>query len=476
MIPVDEAAAAGRESLTLVPENTFVTYREKVKGGQLINRENAYNTGRVKVLTTENQERDFPREGGLPFDAERERKMSYRTRAEAYKFEPYGADKPVIGARMWPAKQLFPLTPDIERVDSVEHDILPSSRETSRKDSVVQGTDSDTERGFVPARDMKGDLGMLYGLGEEAYNYGNPDGSAGNVDQEDLLTLVAWDQQNADWQLGAKQGKTKPGHLVKCVSVWAHRVAQATLQRAKAGKFKNAAEALAWAKAKHQAAEMKKVAAPGVLVFAGNQAFAKILPELQRIFGSATHGGRLKDYLEGWPDTQEFMHLDSGTWGRSGHEFTGLGQDDWRKSLVTSLDQDPGAAAAVTNAATQAVAQGVKTGAVPSDAASIANAIAQAANAAASLYSTAVGQKKPVPPAGNMVQRIGAAILPSDQPFYKQPLFWGGVGLLTIAVGAMALKGGGKRGTRRRSTTRRYRRNTFPTFNKKRSGWRSRWK
>lgn len=476
MIPPDEAAATGRESLTLVPEGTFVTYRRNpAKMGALYAGPNAYNTGRVKVLTTNNAERNMPADGGTEYDAQNERMKSYRTHAETYKFQPYGADKPVIGPKKWPAKQLFPLTPDIERVDAVEHDIVPGSSETSAKDSVVKGTDSDADRGFVAAKEMKGDLGMLYGLNDDAFSYGRPDGGVRNVDSQDLLTLVAWDDQSADWQLGATGRKVDVAALaVKR----AQHAAKKALVKASQGHFKNVEQAVDWIRKTLLMGKIRKGKNAGTLVaavqYAGDQAINVVRPKLAAVLG----GAPMSDYLQDWPDTEDFNNLNPGNWGRSGHDFTGLrGLGDDVPGIVTSLDADPPKAAAVTNAATATVNKGIQTGAVPSDTASIAQAISNAAQAAAAIYSASQG--KPIPPANvaqNTMAKVGAAIMPVDQPFYKKPLFWGGVALLAVGGTALALKGGsGGGGTRRRSTTRRYRRNTFPTFNGRRRGFKSRW-
>ena len=479
MIPPGEAAATGRESLTLVPEGTFVTYRRNpAKMGSLYAGPNAYNTGRVKVLTTNNAERNFPADGGMEYDAQNERMKSYRTHAETYKLQPYGDDKPVVGKKKWPAKQLFPLTPDIERVDSVEHDIVPGSSETSAKDSVVKGTDSDADRGFDTAKELKGDMGMLYGLADSAFtdldalNYGTPDGGVRNVDSQDLLTLVAWDDQSHDWQLGATGKRVNVAALA---AKRAHKVAGRALVKAAQGAFKNVEQAVDWIRKNLQMSKVRKGKNAGVLVaavqYAGDEAIKIVQPKLAAVIG----GAPLSDYLQSWPDTEDFNNLNPGNWGRSGHDFTGLHGLSEIPGMVVSLDDDPPTAAAVTNAASATVAKGVQSGAVPSDTSSVMKAISDAAAAAAAIYTAS--QKKPVTPAvaaQSTAAKVGAAIMPLDQPFYKQPLFWGGLALLAVGGTALALKGGSsKGGTRRRSTTRRYRRNTFPTFNKRR--FKSRW-
>ena len=471
MIPPDEAAASGRESLTLVPEGTFVTFRRNPsKMGALYAGPNAYNTGRVKVLTVNNAERNMPADGGTSFEAQNEIMKSYRTHAETYRRDPYGADKPVIGPKKWPAKQLFPLTPDIERVDSVEHDILPGSREASAKDSVVKGTDSDTDRGFVAAKEMKGDLGMLYGLNDDAFTYGRPDGGVRNVDSQDLLTLVAWDDQSADWQLGATGKKVDVAALAVKRAQHATRKA---LVKASKGQFQNVEQAVDWIRKTLLMGKIRQGKHAGKLVaavqYAGDEAIKVVRPKLAAVIGNP---GRLEDYLESWPDTEDFNNLNPGRWGREGHDYTGLNDVP---GIVVSLDQDPAKATAVTTAASQTVAQAVKTGAVESDAASISKAIANAAQAAAQIYSASQGKPIPQPTVmQNTMAKVGAAIMPIDQPFYKQPLFWGGVALLAVGGTVLALKGGNGGGSRRRSTTRRYRRNTFPTFNRRR-GFKSRW-
>jgi hypothetical protein len=473
MIPLDEAAASGRVEETLVPEGTFVTFRDHPPGGEAVVRENAYNTGRVKVFSKLHTERDFPRGGGVPFDAERERMKSYRTRAETYQFEPYGDAKPTLGPKEWPAKRLFPYIPPVEKVDSVEHDIVPTSRATSTDDSVVGIVDGDdSRRGFVPAKEMKGDLAMLYGDADDALHYGYPDGSGRNVDNEDLLTLVAWDSQEADWQLGAEA----QDRLATLASKWATHIGKEALAMAREGKFKSVSEAVNWIKDSLLKVETKKIARlKAALVHAGDHVIETMTPVLTNAV-SVWQGKGVQDYLESWPDTEDFMSLTPSAWGRAGHEFTGLhgmgADDDWKKSLVVSLDQDPAAANAVTAQATKTVNQQIATGQV-STTDQILKAISGAAQAAAQVYTAKVTGK---PPPTSAMAKIGAAVLPVDQPFYKQPLFWGGLLLLGVAGTVMLTKGGGGKGrTRRRSTTRRYRRNTFPTFNRKRKAWRSRW-
>jgi hypothetical protein len=245
MLPMDEAGAGGRESETLVPDGTFVTFRsDPRKMGDLSARPNAFNTGRVKTLTPEHAERNFPREGGVRFDVEEERKKSYRTRGEAYKDIPYGDAKPVIGDPMWPTKQLFPYTPTVKRVNSIEHDIVPISSRTSKRDSLVVPVDGDdSSRGFSPTKDMKGDLGMGRSLGSDAFVYGEhtADTQSG-VNEHDLLTLVDWDDEKSDWQLGALGTKK----AVAVASKIAAHLSAAALALAKKGHFKTVKQAVAW--------------------------------------------------------------------------------------------------------------------------------------------------------------------------------------------------------------------------------------
>ena len=54
MLPPDEADAGGRPDDFRYPKGTYNDVREFPPGGALVNRPNAYNTGRVKVLTPEN--------------------------------------------------------------------------------------------------------------------------------------------------------------------------------------------------------------------------------------------------------------------------------------------------------------------------------------------------------------------------------------------------------------------------------------
>lgn len=503
MIPPDEAAASGRVSLTLVPKGTFVTYRRNpMKFGALTAEPNAYNTGRVRVLTPEHAERDFPAEGGTDYSAQQEAKMSYRTRAEAYKFQPYGDAKPVIGPPKWPAKQLFPYIPSEEKVVSVEHDIVPTSSRTSRRDSLVAPVDGDdSKEGFSPAKEMKGDLGMLYGIEEdEALHYGHKDpDSARGVDPQDILALVAWDEQSADWQLsGEKKKGIRDGLIAQIASKAATRVGQLALQRAHAGEFATVGEANDWIKAQLLAVQTKKAEKLRVaLLHAGEVVMKNIAKQMaHHVKAGLKRQKPLNDYLDGfnWSRSSRSFHW-SGEPGRGrkvrrhgmhgdteypeyadASDTTGWngftdnddfmnahlnGMGDAVPGIVTSLDQ-PAAAG------TQAVTQAIQSGQI-STTDQVLKAISTAAQAAAQIYTAKVAPKPP--PAPGVVSKIAATVLPPDQPFYKQPLFWGGIGLLAVAGIVMTVKGGSSGGRR---TTRRYRRNTFPTFNRSRR-WKSRW-
>jgi hypothetical protein len=296
MIPLDEAGATGRLDYVRLPKGTYNDNREFPPGSALIARPNAYNTGRVKVLTPGNQERDFPREGGVPFDAERERKMSYRTRAEAYKFIPYNSAKPVIGKPMWPAKQLFPYTPTDKKVASVEHDIVPGSSRTSKRDSLVVPVDGDdSRRGFVPARETKGDLAMLYGMGEEFFEYGGPArNTESGVNEHDLLTLVDWDDQKNDWQLN-DLGAGMASRI-------ARKIAHRAIVRARNGQFSALDQAQAWMRQHAEEVKTRRIARlDKAIVVATEEAIKIASPKIEHIIKMkewrASKPGRMADYL-----------------------------------------------------------------------------------------------------------------------------------------------------------------------------------
>jgi hypothetical protein len=394
MIPLDEAAAGGRPDFFPFPPGTFRDNREVPPGGALVSRPNAYNTGRVKVLTPDNFIRDFPAEGGTVYDAQREPKMSYRTRAEAYKFIPYNSARPVMGKPMWPAKQLFPYNPTIKQVDQVEHDIVPPSSRTSRRDSVVTPVDGDdSKRGFSPAQETKGDLAMLYGMGEEFFDYGGPSaGTESGVNEHDLLTLVDWDDQKNDWQLN--------GLGARAASGIAHKIANAAIQHARKGGFKSVADAAAWMRERASQIRVKRLAKLEKAIAHATETAIKIAsPEIAKILTKRGMGDYLSEGVGGF----NFRRGHGFAWGRralppgkrrrvglrGGEEYPeyadgedttgwtgadndgfpylgGLGaEEDWRKSLVTSLDSPTGQA--VTGAATQAVNQAIATGQVSTE-------------------------------------------------------------------------------------------------------------
>jgi hypothetical protein len=323
MIPMDEAGSGGRESETLVPDGTFVTFRsDPRKMGDLSARPNAFNTGRVKTLTPDNNERNFPREGGVRFDVEKERKKSYRTRGEAYKDIPYGDAKPVIGDPMWPAKQLFPYTPSVNQINKVEHDIVPASSRTSKRDSLVAPVDGDdSSRGFSPTKDMKGDLGMLRGMGSDFFNYGGPEASASGVDEHDLLTLVDWDDQTHDWQLG-QAGTAK---AVAVASVLASHIAKAAVAIAKKGGFKSKEEAIAWIERRADKIKTRRIKTlDAAITRAVKVATGLVLPHLNFAIRSG-----VSDYL----GEDEADALGSFEWDNDskGFEWRNLGAFKWSK-------------------------------------------------------------------------------------------------------------------------------------------------
>jgi len=519
MIPPDEAAATGRVSLTLVPHGTFVTYRRNpAKFGELTAEPNAYNTGRVRVLTPDHAERDFPAEGGTEFDAQREKKMSYRTRGEAYKFVPYGDANPAVGKQMWPAKQLFPKTPSMKKVDSIEHDIVPTSSRTSRRDSLVAPVDGDdSERGFDVAKEMKGDLAMSNVAEDEALAYGRSSGGARNVDSEDIMTMVAWDSQQDDWQLGA--GKIRRG-LTDLAAKVAHKIASAAVALAKKGGFNSLSGAVSWIRSRAEQIKVKKIKkAEQVMSIAVEEAIKIASPQIEK---ALSKGKGVADYLS----NDESDALGAFRWTGKGYAWKGLGAFYWDPrsesfrwsslsgdgeeypeymdgqdttgwtgadndgfpylggmgdipGMVVSLDDDPAAAKAVTNAATAAVTSQVKSGEV-STTDQILKTISDAAKIAATAYTAQIAAKAGVPaPAAkpSIPSQIATTVLAPDQPLWKRPLFWIGAALLVGGVGFVALKGGSGGGTRRRSRRNfptGYNRN-FPTGYNRNRRWKSRW-
>lgn len=126
--------------------------------------------------------------------------------------------------------------------------------------------------------------------------------------------------------------------------------------------------------------------------------------------------------------------------------------------IVVSLDDPP--AQAATAAVAQQAAAAQAAGAAPSVVAEIINFGSQAA----SLYlqQRAIEKAKAAQPsllakAQALGTKAYTTLFAPEEPFYKKPLFIGGVALLAVSVGALAMKGG-KGGGRRRSTTRRRRR------------------
>lgn len=516
MIPPDEASAGGRPDDFRFPKGTYNDVREFPPGGALVNRPNAYNTGRVKVLTPENPIRDMPADGGTVYDAQRERMMSYRTRAEAYKFIPYGQAKPVIGPPMWPAKQLFPYNPTVKQVDQTEHDIVPPESANSRRDSVVRPVDGDdSKRGFSPAQETKGDLAMLYGMGEEFFDYGGPtvDTESG-VNEHDLLTLVDWDDQKNDWQLN--------GLGAHAASKVAAKIASAAVAVAQKGGFKSLADAVAWMRSRAAAIRIKRIAKLEKAIKVATEEAIKIAsPQIAKILAK----GGVADYLSddslsafnfrrgrgfNWGQMRRAMpgkrkgfikrlaglfgigdggseypeyadNQDTSGWNTESNDtfayipnLGGLGaDDDWQKSLVTSLDSPAGQA--VTSAATGAVKEAIATGQV-STTEQIASAVQTAAKIAADVYAAKLMSKVPAPTKPSILSTVTTTVLAPDQPLWKRPLFWIGAALLVGGGGFMLLKGGKKGGTRRRS-----RRNALlPQYTAysnraKARRWKSRW-
>lgn len=513
MLPPDEASAGGRPDSFPFRKGTYNDVREFPPGGALVSRPNAYNTGRVKVLTPENAIRDFPADGGTVYDKQRERMMSYRTRAEAYKFIPYGQAKPVIGPPMWPAKQLFPYNPTVQQVDQTEHDIVPPESVTSRRDSVVRPVDGDdSKRGFSPAQETKGDLAMLYGMGEEFFDYGGPTaGSESGVNEHDLLTLVDWDDQKNDWQLN--------GLGAHAASKVAHKIANAAIAKANRGDFKSVFDAVAWMRSRADSIRIKRVAKlEKAIRVATEQAIKIAVPAIKAVLAKRGMGDYLShdsgDSLDGfnfnrgrgfnWArgrghgKKKGFINRLAGLFGLGGPEeypeyadggdttgWTGADNDgfpylgglgaesDWQKTLVTSLDSPQGQA--VTSAATGAVNQAIASGQV-STSQQVASAVQTAAKIAADLYAAKLAAKGPVQVKPPLLSTVMTTVVAPDQPLWKRPLFWIGAALLVGVGGFTLLKGGKKGGTRRRS-----RRNALmPQYTAysnraKARRWKSRW-
>jgi len=121
--------------------------------------------------------------------------------------------------------------------------------------------------------------------------------------------------------------------------------------------------------------------------------------------------------------------------------------------IVVSLDDPP--AKAATAAVTQQAAAAKAAGASPSE---IEQIIAMGSQAAALYLQARAIQKMPAPAPLPVKPgpTLASTLLAADEPFYKRPLFIGGVAVLLGVAGYAAFKGGN--GGSRRGTGRRYRR------------------
>ena len=356
---------------------------------------------------------------------------------------------------------------------------------------------------------------MLYGLGEEAFDYGGPSvGTESGVNEHDLLTLVDWDDQKNDWQLN--------GLGAHAASKVAHKIANAAIAVAKRGGFKSLSDAVAWMRSRAAAIRVKRVAKLETAIKVATEEAIKIAsPHIAKILAKGGMGDYLShDNLEGfnfrrgrgfnWARARGqgavrgrgkkkgFIKRLAGLFGIGGGEeypeyadgedttgwtgadndgfpyLGGLGaEEDWRKSLVTSLDSPTGQA--VTGAATQAVNQAIATGQVSTEQ-QIVNAVNTAAKIAADVYAAKLAAKAPAIQQPSILSRVTTTVVAPDQPLWKRPLFWIGAALLVGVGGFTLLKGGKRGGTRRRS-----RRNALlPQYTAyanraKARRWKSRW-
>lgn len=118
-----------------------------------------------KEITPDHDGRQLPYEGDVPFNAMRLPVESYKTRAEAFKFVPYWSVKPYMGPDDWPSRKLFPAEPDLNKIESIEQDILPLpfTQDNHRGYSV-----KDIPMDFNPDLDLPLGVSGMGGLGQVA--------------------------------------------------------------------------------------------------------------------------------------------------------------------------------------------------------------------------------------------------------------------------------------------------------------------
>lgn len=177
----DDARHGGTEGSDLVPyrhemlppgqPGAFGTQRQIPRGGEIHVAQDASGYRMYpKRITPDHDGRQLPYEGDVPFNSVRLPTASYRTRAEAFKNVPYWSVKPVMGPDDWPSRKLFPSQPNMEVVDSIEHDVLPVpyTRDNRGGFSVMDMPGLDFDPDLQVGISGLGDFGGLGQIGADA--------------------------------------------------------------------------------------------------------------------------------------------------------------------------------------------------------------------------------------------------------------------------------------------------------------------
>lgn len=177
----DDSAHGGTKGSDLAPyrhemlppgqPGAFGTQRQIPRGGEIHVAQDASGYRMYpKRITPDHDGRQLPYEGDVPFNSVRLPTASYRTRAEAFKNVPYWGVKPVMGPDDWPSRKLFPSQPNMEVVDSIEHDVLPVpfTRNNNRGYSVMDMPGLDFDPDLQVGISGLGDFSGLGQIGMEA--------------------------------------------------------------------------------------------------------------------------------------------------------------------------------------------------------------------------------------------------------------------------------------------------------------------
>lgn len=464
MTDFESEAGAGREELVLVPGGTFVGYRNRVSPGEL--RVGTFQEP-VKAMTAHHTERNFPREGGLPFPPEEDPHESYHTRAQAFKNVDYLSVKPSFGRSEWPAKQMFPHVPTVETVDKTEHDIIPPNRVRNPVDvdySVV---------------DLEG-----YDEGRTSVT------TLMTVEHQEEETL-GWLADNAEDDQGLGKFKVSAwvGNVVsKCVEM--------LLKLVRAGKIQSWGQAEAWLNSRFDKIRAKRIQKLNrMLDYALSEVSKRVKPEIDKFLAGKGMGEDGDDDVEqgmgrhrGPRHHRHHGHRGHGWgpgWGYGGPVFYEplyieaiterkpfvLDEDEEEKKkkeakkkkagmgdLGQTTTQQP-LTATQTQSVTDVVVSQIATGGLTTSGA-IAGAIDLAAKIAlqqqqmkiaAQQRKAAEAQLAAARAAGmTFPEKVRDVLMPEDKPFYTRPLFIGGALALLAGVGYLAVKGGGDSGSYRR--------------------------